>query len=297
GPIPGVAGGVLVNVRPGIVIKNSGGDITIEGDATNEKGIDLSGSAYAGGVLNTGDSQTLNGHFGQYDEPIVLAIRAAGNLSFGTYTSPTTIAGSQGNPVTVLPTYLKLGTLSDGFSQYSGGLLQCTDQFGVSQPGDVSLGAGASAWAAPFDPAAPGAYNGLSGGLGASSATYFLTAGADLKAADPLKADPNASRGTLTVAGGSVHVQGSVAGTFVPTPTILGPNNILYPVTSDPFYVYNFSWSGGNQVLPPGFISNTPTLPLDWTQALGGTTTKQATGFADYASFARTGTGNIRIGP
>jgi len=139
GPIPGVAGGVLVNVRPGIVIKNSGGDITIEGDATNKKGIDLSGSAYAGSVLNTGDSQTLNGHFGQYDEPIVLAIRAAGNLSFGTYTSPTTIAGSQGNPVTVLPTYLKLGTLSDGFSQYSGGLLQYTDQFGVSQPGDVSL--------------------------------------------------------------------------------------------------------------------------------------------------------------
>jgi hypothetical protein len=249
----------------------------------------------SGSALNTSDSQTLIGHFGQYDEPIVLAMRATGNINFGTYTSPP--LSSQGNSVAVLPGYLRLGTLSDGFSQYTDGLAQYVNQFGISQPGDVSLGAGASAWAALFDPAAPGAYHGMSGGLGASSATYYLTAGADLAAADPMKVDPNAASGTLTVAGVSVDVETTSAGTsFILTPVILGSSNTQFLVTSDPLYLYNFSWSGNNEIASPtSGVSNIPQLPLDWSGALGGTSGKQATVFADYASLVRTGTGNIRI--
>jgi hypothetical protein len=75
---------VLVNIRPGIAVKNSG-TITIAGDSNNPNGIDLSGSNYVGSVLNNGDTHSLAGHFGQYDEPIVLAIRAGENLNFGSY--------------------------------------------------------------------------------------------------------------------------------------------------------------------------------------------------------------------
>jgi hypothetical protein len=60
------ANGSFADATPSI--KNGGGDVTIEGDTTNEKGIDLSGSAYAGSALNAGDTQTLNGHFGPYDQ-------------------------------------------------------------------------------------------------------------------------------------------------------------------------------------------------------------------------------------
>ena len=278
---------VLVNIRPGIVIKNSG-DITILGDATNPKGIDLSGSAYAGSVLNKGDTQTLNGHFGQYDEPVVLALRAAGNLNFGTYTAPTIT----GVTVATLSSYLTLGTLSDGFSQYTDGLSSYVNPFGVAKPGDVSLGAGASAWAAAFDPAAAGAYNNLSGGLGASSASYFLTAGADLQAADPLKTNPNATRGTLTVAGVSddpVMINGTP--TFV-TPTIAG-QNYLFPVTTDPLFLYNYGFSGGNFIKTGTATPAAGYLTLDW---IALTTNTRSTFFADYASLVRTGTGNIAIG-
>ena len=249
----GLVGGVLINVRPGITVKNSGGDINILGDSINPKGIDLSGSAYAGSVLANGDTQTLNGHFGQYDEPIVLSLRAAGNLNFGSYVD----TGS--TDYSSLAANLHLGTLSDGFSQYSGGL-----------NGSLALGAGASAWAAPFDPAASGQYDGRSGGLGADSATYFLTAGADVASADPLKTAPNAIKATVTVAGVTSESGVSVNDAF----TVDGSD----PVTTDPLYFYNYSWSGGN---------TTTILPTDW---LGGTSL-----FADYASIVRTGTGNIAI--
>src|SRR5262249_38679107 len=76
----------------------------------NPNGIDLSGSAYSGSVLNTGDSQSLNGHFGQYDEPIVLAIRAGGNLNFGSCTGNCVTSSTSGTPPV-------LGSLSDGFTQ------------------------------------------------------------------------------------------------------------------------------------------------------------------------------------
>jgi filamentous hemagglutinin len=72
--------GVLVNIRPGITIKNSGA-ITVKGDSTNPNGVDLSGSAYPGSALNTGDRYSLDGHFVQYDEPVVLGLRASGNLN------------------------------------------------------------------------------------------------------------------------------------------------------------------------------------------------------------------------
>jgi filamentous hemagglutinin family protein len=276
--------GVLVNIRPGITIKNSG-TITVIGDTTNEKGIDLSGSAYSGSVLNTGDSQTLDGHFGPYDEPIVLAIRAAGNLNFGTYTPPTS-----NTSVSSITSYLQLGSLSDGFSQYTDGLKSYNNGFGGN---DVSLGAGASAWAAPFDPAAPGAYNGLSGGLGADSASYVLTAGADLGAANPL-AVISGSQGTMTVAG--VSGQTSTLGTIV----VNGPT-FQFPVVTDPLYLYNFSWSAGN--VTGGTAFGTNPLPSDWTGSIAGYTptsttsdyTVTATIFADYASLVRTGTGNINI--
>ena len=116
--------------------------------------------AFAGGsVLNTDDPQTLNGHFGQYDEPMALSLRAGGNLNFGTYTDDSArFAGLHGSNLSAyLQQNLHLGTLSDGFSQYTDG-----------QVGNIAAGAGASAWAAPFDPAAAGAYRGLSGGLGIS---------------------------------------------------------------------------------------------------------------------------------
>ena len=210
---------VLINIRPGIAIKNSGGDITVEGDpaktaiqGTNPNGIDLSGSAYvgpggsgitstgqAGSALNQGNPNTLNGHFGQYDEPVVLAIRAAGNLNFGTYNGATSV--------------LTLGSLSDGFSQYynNGSSI-------VALYTTPIKGAGASGAATLFDPAAAGAYSNLSGGLGADSATYFLTAGADTAAANPDAISAGATAGTLTVAG-------------IPGGT---------PTTADPLYVYNY---------------------------------------------------------
>ena len=141
---------VLVNIRPGVVIKNSG-SITIEGASTNPNGIDLSGSAYAGSALNTGDAQTLDGHFGQYDEPIILSLRAAGNLNFGVCTGNCVTSSSVG----LAPT---LGSLSDGFTQDpASGPVYSTEV----------AGAGASGAATLFDPAAVGAYNNLSGGLGA----------------------------------------------------------------------------------------------------------------------------------
>ncbi len=201
------SGGVLINVRPGIVVKNSG-NITIEGDATNPNGIDLSGSAYAGSSLNTGDSQTLDGHFGQYDEPVVLAIRAGQNLNFGVY---------HGDSLTVSGA-ITLGSLSDGFTQYYNNgtaivpLLWQRDRRRRPRPGAATL----------FDRATMGAYHGLSEGLGADSATYFLTAGADTNAADPLAVNLS-SPGTMTVAG----IPGGAA-----NPT--GPNGI--PVTTDPLY-------------------------------------------------------------
>jgi hypothetical protein len=275
----GVADGVLVNIRPGITVTNTG-TITVEGDPTtlvngganpdtilNVKGIDLSGSAYSGSVLyHPNDTQILDGHFGQYDEPVVLTIRAGGNLNFGSYNDDSANLGNYASLSSYLQTNLHLGTLSDGFSQYTDGL-----------SGNVALGAGASAWAAPFDPAAVGAYNNLSGGLGADSATYFLTAGADLSAADPLAVNNSAAQGTLTVAG----VTGEAT-----TPTIQGSANVgfVFPVTTDPLYLYNFSWSNGNRT-PNG--ATTSHLPTDW---LGGTSV-----FADYASLVRTGTGNISI--
>jgi hypothetical protein len=265
---------VLINVRPGIVIKNDSGAITVMGDSINRKGIDLSGSAYgnAGGpksVLNTGDSQTLDGHFGQYDEPIVLSLLAAGNLNFGLYQEPQIQVLLQGTSTSgnqVLRGALQLGTLSDGFSQYTDGISTA-----------ISLGNGASAWAAPFDPAAPGAYNGRSGGLGADSASYVLAAGADRYSANPLKTNPNATAATLTVAG--VIDDGKV---------VMKDNfSLTDAVTADPLYIYNFSWSGGNT---PSNTNATALIPLppDW---IGGTTSR----FADYASMVRTGSGNISI--
>ncbi|MTD94380.1 filamentous hemagglutinin N-terminal domain-containing protein [Hyphomicrobium sp. xq] len=228
---------VLVNVRAGIVIKNSG-EITIEGDAINPNGIDLSGSDFATSVLNVasrGETQSLSGHFGQYDQPIVLAIRAAGNLNFGTYTGGSTAI---------------LGTLSDGFSQYTGGLASFTKR----------PGSGASGLAAIFDPAAPGAYNGLSGGLGANSARYFLAAGADIAAANALAVDRNAEAGTLTVAG--------IAGEADETANF---GNATYAVTANPLYLY-----GGHD-------------------ANGGQNNSTLANYTDIASFIRTGTGEIGI--
>jgi hypothetical protein len=250
---------VLVNIRPGIAIKNSGGNITVEGDATNPDGIDLSGSAYvgpggsgptstgvAGSVLNHGDTHTLNGHFGQYDEPIVLAIRAAGNLNFG-------ICGVICSTVGGTPT---LGSLSDGFSQfYNNGKAIVR----LYTAGEVQ-GAGASGAATLFDPAAMGAYNALSGGLGADSASYFLTAGADTKAANPLAIVTSASAGTLTVAG-------------VPPGSGL-PGITGASATADPLFVYDDDTTGF------GF------------NGVPATTLAQ---FVDYASLVRTGTGNIAI--
>src|SRR5262245_17111052 len=224
--------GVLVNIRPGIAIKNSGA-ITIQGDATNPNGIDLSGSAYSGSVLNTGDSQSLNGHFGQYDEPIVLAIRAGGNLNFGSCTGNCVTSSTSGTPPV-------LGSLSDGFTQNpaSGPV------YGL---GSEVAGAGASGAATLFDPAAPGAYSGLSGGLGADSATYFLTAGADLSAANPLTVNPK-SNGTLTVAG----LPGDPLGQ--PSRPFQMPSGLSYATTADPLMLpaSTFPTHGGNLTLTVG---------------------------------------------
>ena len=240
---------VLVNIRPGIVIKNSGGDITIEGDSRNPNGIDLSGSAYSGSALNTGDPQSLNGHFGQYDEPIVLSLRAAGNLNFGSCTGNCVTAAAS----VALPPIL--GSLSDGFTQ--------NPASGPLYSSEIP-GAGASGAATLFDPAAPGAYNGLSGGLGADSATYFLTAGADLTAANPLIVNPHAS-GTLTVAGlPGDPLGGGLSQLFT---TSLGTS---YATTADPLYLYNFDSNGG---LLATTLAN----------------------FVDYASLVRTGSGNLSI--
>ena len=250
--------GVLVNIRPGIAIKNSGGDITVEGDpaptgiqGSNPNGIDLSGSSYIGSVLNTGESQTLNGHFGQYDEPVVLAIRAAGNLNFGVCSG--LCSSVNGSP--------RLGSLSDGFSQYYNNGTSIVSLYpSVNSNWDSTTGitgAGASGAATLFDPAAAGAYHYLSGGLGADSATYFLTAGADTKAANPLAVITTAT-GTLTVAGvpGTSTLSGASGGS----------------AAADPLYVYNDDTNG--------YSSGTAVTLAE---------------FVDYASLVRTGTGNIDI--
>ena len=62
------------------------------------------GELYA---MNVG---SLAGHFGQYDEPIVLAMRAGGNLNFGSCTGGCLSATSAAA--------VTLGSLSDGFWQY-----------------------------------------------------------------------------------------------------------------------------------------------------------------------------------
>jgi filamentous hemagglutinin len=203
----GVVGGVLVNIRPGIVIKNSG-SVTIAGDSTNRNGIDLSGSAYAGSVLNTGDEYSLDGHFGQYNEPIVLALRAGGNLNFGSCTGGC-LTASSASAVT-------LGSLSDGFWQYYAGSSGRSPLYA-----NEITGGGASGAATLFDPASTN--NGISGGLGADSATYFLTAGADITAANPSAIAIGATTGTLTVAG--------LPGTSA--------------ATADPLYVYNYDTNNG----------------------------------------------------
>jgi hypothetical protein len=204
----GVANGVLVNIRPGIVIKNSG-SITIQGDSRNPNGIDLSGSAYSGSVLNTNDRYSLDGHFGQYDEPIVLAMRAGGNLNFGSCTGGC-LSATSASAVT-------LGSLSDGFWQYYAGANGRSSLYSKE-----IAGGGASGAATLFDPAAT--YNGISGGLGADSATYFLTAGADTAAANRSAITIGATSGTLTVAG----LPGTSAS------------------TADPLYVYNYDTNNGN---------------------------------------------------
>jgi filamentous hemagglutinin family protein len=271
----GVANGVLVNIRPGIVVKNSS-SVTIEGDASNPNGIDLSGSNYAGSVLNHGDPHALAGHFGQYDEPIVLAIRAGGNLNFGSClnqcNTPTLGSLSDGfSQYAMLPTYAKDPNTGEyvitGYASqliYGAGLYVPDPRTGeyiqAVAPAPIEInGAGASGAATLFDPAMPGAYNSLSGGLGADSATYFLSAGADLKAANPLAVIKSAPAGTLTVAGLPGESQQT---------NLLG--GVTYADTADPLYVYNFDTNSGN---------SSATL-LD---------------FADYASLVRTGTGNISV--
>jgi filamentous hemagglutinin family protein len=259
-------GGVLVNIRPGITIKNTG-TITVEGDSFNPNGIDLSGSNYSGSVLNTNSnsSGSLAGHFGQYDEPVVLAIRAGGNLNFGTYTDDSANFGSYQSLSSYLQTNLKLGSLSDGFWQYYDNGTAIVPLYSTPV-----AGAGASGAATLFDPAKTGAYGGLSGGLGADSATYFLSAGADIAAANPLAVNVSASQGNLTVAGvaGSANDQGvSIVARSIPGSSA---NTQNIAVTADPLYVYNFDTDGG---------------VLSFTLA----------NFADYASLVRTGTGDIGV--
>jgi filamentous hemagglutinin family protein len=274
-PNSGVAHGVLINIRPGIAVTNTG-SVTIEGDARNPNGIDLSGSNYARSVLNHNDPQTLAGHFGQYDEPIVLALRAGGNLNFGSClnqcSTPTLGSLSDGfSQYAMLPTYAKDPNTGEyvitGYASqliYGAGLYVPDPNTGeyiqAVAPAPIEIkGAGASGAATLFDPAMPGAYDGLSGGLGADSATYFLSAGADLKAGNPLAVVKNAPAGTMTVAG--------LPGESVQT-NLLG--GVTYADTADPLYVYNFDTNGGN---------SSATL----------------LNFADYASLVRTGTGNISI--
>ena len=259
-----VAGQTVTVSDNGNAANNLTGTVTSYNAATGALVVQVTGAngsgtpaswnvAFAGGsVLNTGDPQTLYGHFGRYDEPIVLSIRTGGNLNFGTYTDDGIHFSNYSSLSAYLQQNLHLGTLSDGFSQYAAG-----------QAGNIAVGAGASAWAAPFDPAAAGAYNGLSGGLGADSANYFLTAGADLSAANPLAVAATASAGTLTVAG--VASSPNVA---IQALNGLSSAPLTFPITTDPLYLYNYSWNNGNNI---------------------------GQGFADYASLVRSGTGNIAI--
>jgi hypothetical protein len=113
-----------------------------------------------------------------------------------------------------------LGSLSDGFWQYYAGPSGRTQLYATEITGGSATGA-----ATLFDPAAAGAYYGLSGGLGANSATYFLTAGADTSAANPSAVTLGSTTGTLTVAG----IPGGSA------------------LTNDPLYVYNYDTDNNNK--------------------------------------------------
>src|SRR5262249_15994587 len=68
----------------------------------------------------------------------------------------------------------------------------------------------------------PGAYNGLSGGLGAGSAAYFLRGGADTLAANPLAA-PTGAAGTMTGAGVPANAQQVNSSGYAVTATPLLP--------------------------------------------------------------------------
>ncbi|WP_195930276.1 filamentous haemagglutinin family protein [Hyphomicrobium album] len=167
-----------LHVRAGVEIRNSG-NILVRGDALNPVGIDLSGGVNP-------DPAALVAHFGPNNEPVMLTIRAGGNLEFGRCTGAcltTTNDTTAGVNNLISSGELVLGSLSDGFSSRAAGMTS-----------GVVSGAGASIGAALFDPPA-------TAGDGPDSASFRLAAGADLSAANPLALDRNAVAGAITVAG------------------------------------------------------------------------------------------------
>jgi hypothetical protein len=191
--------------------------------------------------VTTVGSKALMGHFGAEKEPIVLTMRAAGGIAFGSCSDATCKQPLTGSTLT-------LGSFSDGFSSMAGGLDgKMAIERGNNQRITIPSG-GASAAAALFDPPA-------AEGIGQSSATYRLTAGADFAAANPLAIDKSkTAAGRITVAGYSDA----------------RPNGL----SSSAAYTWERVGSDGK----PSSSSGT-----------------YAPDFADTASLVRTGTGDIFI--